>query len=68
MCSTSCASGLSSVFDAKQSQVYAQIGIAVQRKGLDAVKQQGEAAVALIAAAAEMMQELGQGTQVDTYA
>jgi len=66
MCS-SC-SGLSSLFDAKQSQVYTQIGIAVQRKGLDAVKQQGESAVALIEAAAEIARELGQGTQVDTYA
>jgi hypothetical protein len=66
--SCSCSSGLSSLFDAKQSQVYAQIGIAVQRKGLDAVKQQGESAVALIEAAAEIARELGQGTQVDTYA
>jgi hypothetical protein len=68
MCSSSCSSGLSSLFDAKQSQVYAQIGIAVQRKGLDAMKQQGESAVALIEAAAEIARELGQGTQVDTYA
>jgi hypothetical protein len=60
--------GASSLFEAKTSQVYAQIGIAVQAKSMDALKQQGEAAVSLIEAAAEIARELGQGNQVDTYA
>jgi hypothetical protein len=59
---------ISSVVQAKQDQVYSQINVAVMRKGLDAVKLQGEASVQLIQAAADIAQALGKGLQFDAQA
>ena len=46
----------------KQAQIGYQVGIAVAKKGLDAQKAQGEAAVQLLQAAAQLSKapELGQ--------
>ena len=59
---------IGSVFQAKQAQVYAQIGIAVLRKGMEATQVQGEAAVALLEAATEIARELGKGLEFDAIA
>ncbi len=59
---------INSVVQAKQDQVYSQINVAVMRKGLDAVKLQGEASVRLIQAAADIAQQLGKGLQFDAQA
>ena len=59
---------IGSVVQAKQDQVYSQINVAVMRKGLDAVKLQGEASVQLIQAAADIAQQLGKGLQFDAQA
>ena len=59
---------ISSVVQAKQSQVYAQIGVAVLGKQLDAVKMQGQAMVELLQAATEINQQLGKGLQFDARA
>lgn len=50
------------------AQLKEQIGYAVARKSLDAAKQQGQAALTLLDAAAQVGQqasEPGKGTQVD---
>lgn len=65
MCSTD---GISSVSQAQQSQVRAQIGIAVIREGLKATQVQGEAAVQLISAATEIAKQLGQGNNINAVA
>ena len=59
---------IGSVVQAKQDQVYSQINVAVMRKGLDAVKLQGEASDQLIQAAADIAQQLGKGLQFDAQA
>ena len=60
--------GIGSVLQAKQDQVYAQIGIAVLSKGLEATKQQGEAAVELLQAATEIAKQIGKGLEFDARA
>ncbi|MBL9090152.1 MAG: hypothetical protein JNL96_02940 [Planctomycetaceae bacterium] len=60
--------GISSVVQARQAQTYAQIGIAVQAKALQATQVQGEAAVELLEVAAELAKQLGQGLQFDARA
>jgi hypothetical protein len=53
---------------AQQSQVYAQIGIAVLQKGIEATQVQGQAMVELLQAATEVNQQLGVGLQFDARA
>ncbi len=60
--------GISSFFQAQQSQVQAQIGVAVIRKSLDATQVQGDAMVELIQAASDIAKELGKGVQFDARA
>ena len=57
-----------SVMQAKQEQLYAQIGIAVLRKGMEATQLQGDAAVELLEAATEIAQQLGKGLEFDARA
>jgi hypothetical protein len=57
-----------SVIQAKQDQVYAQIGIAVLSKGLETTQQQGQAAVELLEAATEIAKQLGKGLEFDARA
>lgn len=59
---------ISSVMQAQQSQVYAQIGIAVLQKGMEATQVQGQAMVELLQAATEVNQQLGVGLQFDARA
>ena len=49
----------------KQAQIGYQVGIAVTRKGLDAQKVQGEAAVQLLQAAAQLSKAPGLGQRFD---
>jgi hypothetical protein len=42
----------------QQAQIGQQIGVAIARKGLDAMKQQGQAAVSLLEQAAEVQQNV----------
>jgi len=65
MCSTD---GVSSAIQAQQTQVYAQIGIAVQAKALQATQVQGDAAVELLEVATELAKQIGQGLQFDARA
>lgn len=60
--------GINSVIQARQDQAYAAIGIAVLRKGLDAMQLQGEAAVQLIQASTEIAKQLGKGLHFDAHA
>ena len=60
--------GITSVFQAQQNQVQAQIGVAVIRKSLDATQVQGDAMVELIQAASDIAKELGKGEQFDAHA
>ncbi len=60
--------GITSVFQAQQNQVQAQIGVAVIRKSLDATQVQGDAMVELIQAASDIAKELGKGVQFDAHA
>ncbi len=60
--------GIGSVVQAQQAQTYAQIGIAVLRKGMEATQQQGQAAVELLQAATEIAQQLGKGLTFDARA
>lgn len=63
-----CTDAIQSVMQAKQSQVYAQIGIAVQSKSLDVQKLEGGAAVELLQAASDLAQAIGKGLQFDARA
>jgi hypothetical protein len=45
----------------KQAQLGEQVAMRVAKKGLDAAKQQGEAAMALLQAAADVAQQLEPG-------
>lgn len=60
--------GITSVFQAQQNQVQAQIGVAVIRKSLDATQVQGDAIVELIQAASDIAKQLGKGVQFDAHA
>jgi hypothetical protein len=61
-------SSISSVLQAQQNQAYAEVGIAVLSKSLDATKVEGEAAVSLIQAAADIAKQLGKGLRFDAHA
>jgi hypothetical protein len=50
---------------AQQATVDTQIAVAIAVKQLDAVKSQGDAAVQLIEAAANLSKALGRGHQLD---
>lgn len=63
-----CSDAIGSVMQAKQDQAYAQIGVAVARKSLDAQQLQGQAAVELLQAATDIAQQLGKGLQFDARA
>lgn len=63
-----CSDAISSVMQAKQAQVYAQIGIAVLQKGMEATQTQGDAMVELLQAATEVNQQLGVGLEFDARA
>lgn len=49
----------------KQSQLGFEVGMAVAKKGLDAQKAQGEAAVQLLEAAAQLSKAVGLGQNFD---
>ncbi len=51
--------------DIKQTQLGFEIGMAVAKKGLDAQKAQGEAAVQLLEAAAQLSKAVGLGQDFD---
>lgn len=51
-----------------QADVQNQVSIKVARKALDAQQQQGDAAVALIKAAAEVARQTGAGGTLDVQA
>jgi hypothetical protein len=56
---------ISGVIAAKQAAVHNQVDYAVAGKQLDAAAQQGEAAVALLDAAAKLSKAAGLGNQFD---
>jgi len=66
--SMSSSDAIGSAMQAKQDQVYAQIGMAVLRKGLEAKQLQGEAAVELLQAATDMARQIGKGLEFDARA
>ena len=57
---------IASVIAAKQSAVRNQVDYAVAAKGLDAIEQQGAAAVALIDSAAKLSKGIGVGGKFDS--
>lgn len=59
---------IQSVVDAKQAALHQQIGIAVAAKQLDATKASGDAAVALLDAAAQLSKAIGKGGAFDAQA
>lgn len=59
---------LQSVLSAQNSAVQTQIDVAVAKKQLSAVKQQGEAVVELLQAAAAIGKAVGRGTNFDKQA
>jgi len=59
-------SALGSVAAAKQASIQTQIGVAVVAKSLDAARLQGDAAVKLIDAAAQLSKALGRGQRFDS--
>lgn len=59
---------LSNVVAAKQAAIQTQIGVALAAKSLDASRLQGEAAVQLIDAAAQLSKALGRGANFDAVA
>lgn len=61
-------SALGSVAAAKQAAIHAQIGVAVAAKSLDASRLQGDAAVQLLEAAANLSKALGRGQNFDAQA
>ncbi len=61
-------SALGNVVAAKQAAVETQIGVAVAAKSLDAARLQGDAAVELLDAAAQLSKALGRGQQFDGQA
>ncbi|MHB8866718.1 MAG: hypothetical protein ACYC6N_30525 [Pirellulaceae bacterium] len=61
-------SAVSSVLAAKQVSLRSQISVAVAAKQMDAQQLQGEAAVQLIEAAAQLMKEMGKGANIDSLA
>lgn len=65
---SSCIDALDGVIRARQSQLAAQIGIAVQAQKLQAFKDQGEAFTRLLEAAAELSKSLDTGTNFSAIA
>lgn len=59
---------LGNVVAAKQSAIQTQIGVALAAKSLDATRLQGEAAVQLIDAAAQISKALDRGANFDAVA
>ena len=59
---------LQSVLSAQQCALQSQIQMAVASKQLGAAKQQGQAMVALINAAANVGKAIGQGANFDAHA
>ena len=57
-----------SVTQAQQGAMRFQVEVAVQKKQLDAAKQQGAAAVALLEAAVELSKAVGKGAGFDAFA
>lgn len=57
-----------SVFQAKQDQLRAAIGLAVLAKQNEATQLQGDAAVELLQTAAELARQLGKGLEFDARA
>ena len=58
-------SAADSVTQAQQGALRFQIDVALQKKQLDAAKQQGAAAVALLEAAVELSKAVGKGAGFD---
>ncbi len=61
-------SALSSVLAAREAAISTQIGVAVAAKQLEASKIQGQAAVELLDAAAQLSKALGRGGLFDAQA
>lgn len=59
---------IASVLAAKDAQAKSQVAFAVAAKSLESGRQQGDAAVQLIKAAAQLNRGLGRGTQFDAVA
>ena len=59
---------IQSVLAAQQSAVHAQIQMALASKQLSAARQQGQALVELISAAANVGRAIGSGAQFDAQA
>lgn len=57
-----------SISESIQAQVQSQISVRVARKALDVQQEQGDAAVALIKAAANIAKETGAGGKLDVSA
>ncbi len=57
-----------SISESTQAQVQSQISVRVARKALDVQQEQGDAAVALIKAAANIAKETGAGGKLDVSA
>ena len=57
-----------SISESTQAQVQSQISVRVARKALDVQQEQGDAAVALIKAAANIAKETGAGGRLDVSA
>ncbi len=61
-------SAVSGLLAIQQIAIRSEIGIAVAAKQMDAQQLQGDAAVALIEAAAQLTKEAGKGANVDSLA
>ncbi len=59
---------INSLIGAQQYAVRSEINMAVMAKQMDAQELQGQAAVALIEAAAQLSKDIGKGTQFDSLA
>lgn len=57
-----------SLMQAQQGALHSQISVALQKKQLDALKQQGAALVELLEAAAALSKAVGKGDQFDAIA
>ena len=65
---SSCGDALNSVMQAQQSQIRAQVGIAVQSQQLQVFKDQGAAFNSLLEAAAQLSKSLNTGTNFSAIA
>ena len=57
-----------SVTQSQQSATQFQVAVAVQKKQLDALKQQGSAVIELLQTAAQLSKSVGTGNSFDAFA